>query len=106
MDRSREALNIAGALVAGCLMAVLGFITWALVYVEVPSTNREALTVLIGILSANVGLVVGFFFGSTVTNKRQAETIDTMARTLPQQHHGDGHVTLQPGAEVTVEAER
>lgn len=78
---NRETMNIAGGFVAAGLICILGFVTWALVFVEVPKANENAFTLLIGILSANVGLVVGFFFGSSVTNKKQAETIDTLAKT-------------------------
>jgi hypothetical protein len=80
-DPRREALNIAGGFVAAGLISILGFVTWALVYVAVPEANNNALTLLIGILSANVGMVVGFFFGSNVSSKRQTETIDTLAKT-------------------------
>lgn len=80
MTRDREALNLAGAFVAAGLIAILGFVTWALVFQKVPEANQNALTLLIGILSANVGVVVGFFFGSSVTNKKQSETIDTLAK--------------------------
>lgn len=79
---AREALNLAGAFVAAGLIAILGFVTWALVFRAVPEANANALTLLIGILSANVGVVVGFFFGSSVTNKKQAETIDKQAATI------------------------
>ena len=81
MIQNREALNLAGAFVAAGLIGILGFVTWALVFAEVPDANQNALTLLIGILSANVGVVVGFFFGSSVTSKKQTETIDTLAKT-------------------------
>ena len=72
--------------------------TWALVYVAVPEANNNALTLLIGILSANVGMVVGFFFGSNVSSKKQTETIDTMAKaaasTAPA---GDAAIVLKEG---------
>lgn len=79
---TREALNIAGSLIAGGLIALLGFATWALIYREVPAPNRDALMVVIGILSMNVGQVVSFFFGSSATNKKQAETIEKQATTI------------------------
>lgn len=82
MVDGREALNLAGGFVAGGLIALLGFATWALIYREVPLSNRDALMVVIGILSMNVGQVVSFFFGSSVTNKKQAETIDKQASTI------------------------
>lgn len=78
----KEALNIAGSFIAAGLIALLGFATWALIYKEVPVSNRDALMVVIGILSMNVGQVVSFFFGSSATNKKQAETIEKQASTI------------------------
>ena len=97
-DHNREALNLAGAFVAAGLICILAFVTWELVYVAVPEANNNALTLLIGILSANVGMVVGFFFGSNVSSKKQTETIDTMAKaaasTAPA---GDAAIVLKEG---------
>jgi hypothetical protein len=107
----RHVLNVAGALVAFGLILILAFVTWALVYVQIPQGNENVLTVLIGILSANVGLVVGFFFGSSQTSKRQSETIDTLAQTakkagdaLPLPAGREPTVKLDPGESATVEA--
>lgn len=108
MIQNREALNLAGAFVAAGLIGILGFVTWALVFRAVPEANANALTLLIGILSANVGVVVGFFFGSSVNAKKQSETIDVLAKTA----HAAGaalttppDVLLEPGDTVKVAAE-
>jgi hypothetical protein len=104
----RESLNLAGAFVGVGLICILGFVTWALVFREVPKGNENAFTLLIGILSANVGLVVGFFFGSSVTSKKQTETIDTLAKTA--QTAGAALTTdpqsivLKPGDQATATA--
>lgn len=112
MTTNRESLNIAGAFVASGLIAILGFVTWALVFAEVPEANQNALTLLIGILSANVGVVVGFFFGSSVTNKKQAETIDKQAATIQEAQSALAPLTdtkptvqLAPGEVATVAAD-
>lgn len=104
---AKESLNIAGGFVAAGLIVILGFTTWALVYQNVPEANQNALTLLIGILSANVGVVVGFFFGSSVTSKKQTETIDTLAKTaqtagaaLP----GADAMVIPPGQSATATA--
>ena len=78
---AREDHAIAAGLVGGGLIAILGFVTWALVFYEIPPANENAFLLLVGILSANVGAVVGYFFGASITNKKQSETIDTLART-------------------------
>lgn len=108
MTLNQNALNWAGGFVAAGLVTILGFMTWALVYVTVPEANQNALTLLIGILSANVGVIVGFYFGTSVTAKKQAETIDTLAKTA--QTAGAAlspapTVELAPGEAATVKAE-
>jgi hypothetical protein len=111
MTVNRESLNLAGAFVAAGLIAILGFITWALVFVTVPPDNQNTLTLVIGILSANVGLVVGFFFGSSVTNKKQAETIDKQAATIQEAQSALAPlspaptVNLGPGESAVVQAD-
>lgn len=108
MAQNRESLNLAGAFVAAGLICILGFVTWALVFREVPKPNENALTLLIGILSANVGVVVGFFFGSSVMSKRQTETIDTLAKTAQTAGAAltpDPTVVLSPGDTATVKAD-
>lgn len=77
----QEIINWTGGLIAFILMAILGSLTWALVYVEMPEANQNVLTVLVGILSANVSTVVNWYFGSSSQAKKQTETIDTLAKT-------------------------
>ena len=99
---NREAMNIAGAFVAAGLISILGFVTWALVFIKVPVDNAIALNLLIGNLSALVGMVVGFFFGSSVTTKKQSETIDTLAKNA--QIVGNDGIVLQQGQSATATA--
>lgn len=81
MKDPREVLNVAGSLIGVAMVSLLGFALWALFYLEVPSPNKDVLLVVIGILSTKVGTVVDFFYGSSSTTKKQAETIDTLAKT-------------------------
>lgn len=109
IDRSEASFSIAGAVVAIGLMVILAFMTWALVYVAVPPANQNALTVLIGILSANVGIVVGFYYGTSVGNRKQAEALSAMAKTA--QTAGAAlapavDATLKPGETLTVAADK
>lgn len=106
MIDSRLPLNLAGAAVAVGLIAILAFLTWALIYTRVPTDNREALTVLIGILSANVGQLVSFFFGSSVTNHRKDEAIEKQASTIQAAQAAltpTEAIPVSPGESVTVE---
>lgn len=107
IDR-KDALNIAGAGIAGGLVIILGFLTWALVFREVPQANQSSLSILLGLLGAQISAVVGFFFGSSISTKKQTETIDTLAKTA--QTAGVAlapvpDVTLAPGASLAVKAE-
>lgn len=107
----RAVLNWAGGIIGVALIGLLGFALYALIYVAVPTDNQNALTLLIGILSANVGMVVGFYFGSSATTKTQADTIDKQASTLqaaqaalaPVTH--DATITLPAGESATVRVE-
>lgn len=106
MSDRQEILNYAGAIVAVMLLITLGFLSYALVFVEIPVGNNNTLTILVGILSANVGTVVGFFFGSSASAKKQTETIDTMARSqAASANTPESTVTLAPGESATVSAE-
>jgi len=79
---NRDALNLAGSVIGIMLVGILAFLSWALVFIAIPSGNETAVNVLLGILSTQVGIVIGFFFGSTVTNKKQADTIEKQATTI------------------------
>jgi len=106
----REVLNWAGGFIGVALVLLLGFALYALIYVPVPADNQNALTLLIGILSANVGMVVGFYYGSSATTKKQAETIDTLAKTAQTAgavlsgEPTTATVTLAAGETATVKA--
>ncbi len=107
----QDVLNITGAIVAIGLVSILAFVTWALVFITVPEANQNALTLLIGILSANVGAVVGFYYGSSVSAKKQADTIDTQAKTIGAQATaaavaapGNDTLVIPPGTSATATA--
>jgi hypothetical protein len=101
-------MALTGAFVATGLVCILGFVTWALVFEQIPDANANSFTLLIGILSTNVGLVVGFFFGASYANSRKDQTIDNMAKAaanpstpLPT---SPGQVDLQEGDQIKVTA--
>lgn len=107
----RTFLNVAGSLIGLSLLGIFAFLTWALVYEEIPPGNETVLNVLLGILSTQVGLVVGFFFGSNVANKQQTETIDTLAQTAKRAGEElaptkpEPTIKIEPGESATVKAE-
>lgn len=105
----RWALNISGALVGMGLVGILAFVAWALVYKTVPPENENSFSTLLGILSAQVGMVVGFYFGSSIGNKKQSDAIASQAETIKvaQQALNPGTadaIVLPPGASATATA--
>lgn len=103
-DVARTVLNITGGLVAFGLIGILGFMTYALVYVKIPQDNNNALTILIGVLAANVGTVVGFYYGSSIASKKQADTISVLAETAKTAQVSLSAVSPQPGPTVELKA--
>jgi hypothetical protein len=104
-------MALTGAFIASGLIVILGFVTWALVFKQIPDANANAFTLLIGILSSNVGLIVGFFFGASYANSRKDNVIDTMAKTAssiassaPSPPAPPGQVDLNVGDTVKVTA--
>lgn len=73
---SRETLT--AAIVAVGLIATLACVTAALIFLRVPDGNEQALLLLIGALSANVGSVVGYFFGSSSSSRAKDDTISAL----------------------------
>lgn len=105
----REVLNLVGGVIAIGLVLILAYITWALVNVTIPTGNENTLIQLVGALVANVGLIVGFFYGTSVSNKRQEEIIGTQAQTIQSAQAAivpsEPAVNLAPGDSVKVEAD-
>lgn len=104
-------LNIAGGLVAVTVMGNLSFLAWALVFREIPKSNELVLVQFIGNLTGFAGLIVGFYFGSSSTNKKQADTIEAQASTIKTAQAALAPLTdstvvpVVPGESVTVTGE-
>lgn len=107
--KRQDWVNIAGGAIAIGLIVLLFYCTHALITQEVPAANKDALMVVIGILSMNVAQVVSFFFGSSSENKKQADTISTLAATALTAQAAlsplPADVTLESGQSATVKAE-
>lgn len=97
-------INIAATVIAGGLLLMLSYALHRLSSQEVPSANRDALMVVIGILSANFATVVNFFFGSSSESKKQTEAIGDLASTA-KANNGKPDVLLEPGETATVKAD-
>jgi len=71
--------DITAGAVALSVLSILGFIAWALVYMPIPQENQNAITVLLGVVAAQVSGVVGYYFGSSASSKAKDETISSMS---------------------------
>jgi hypothetical protein len=72
--------NVASGIFAALMIGILAFMAYALVYQTIPLSNRDALVYLLGIISANIGQVTSFFFGSSASSRTKDETISRIAK--------------------------
>ena len=80
--KAQNTLNVAGSIIGILLILILGFLSGALVFISIPASNETALNVLLGILSTQVGMVIGFYFGSSSTQKRQTDALADQADAI------------------------
>lgn len=100
-------INIAGAIVGVSLVVLLALCLQSLFTHEVPQGNKDALLVVIGMLTVKIGTIVDFFYGSSESNRRSSDTINTLAETAKQTAAtasqvvggtvGDQSINLKPG---------
>lgn len=95
---NRAGINWAGMAIVNALTLMLAFCLWALVTREVPAANKEAFLILIGVLARDFGTVVGWFFGGSLTNKQQTETIEKQAATIHE-----AQTALNPPTNKTID---
>lgn len=101
IDYRQITINAAASFVAAVILATMAFIAWALVYKEIPKGNETTLVQFVGALQALAGLIVGYFFGSSHTNKRQTDTIDTLSKAAATQ---GPQITAHPGDTIRSES--
>lgn len=84
----------------------------ALFIAEIPLQNKEAILLMLGVLSGSMNQVYGYFFGTSQQQSRsneiiksQADTIQTAQTTLSAiAPPGTDTMTIKPGDEAKVEA--
>lgn len=72
--------NIASGFFATLLGAILAFMAYALIFQSIPDNNRDALLMLLGIVSANIGQVTSYFFGSSQSSRAKDVVISNMTK--------------------------
>lgn len=72
--------NIGAGIFAGFLCLDMAFMSYALVYENIPSNNREALLLLLGNLLGVIGLIAGYYYGSSQSSRSKDETIKSMTK--------------------------
>jgi len=103
----QDVINWTGAIIAVMLMSIIAFVVYALVRWSIPDANENPLMFILGQLSGMATVIVTFHFGGSIVNKKQAETIDTLAKTaqtagaaLPA---ATPAVIVPPGGTATIE---
>lgn len=82
-DIPRGAINLTGGAIALLLVALLMFLSWALIFRELPANNREAVLMLLGIVSTNVGTVVAWYYGTSYGSQKKSEAITELTKAKP-----------------------
>ncbi len=110
LEKYRDVLMYTtGSVVAIGVLSILAYLVWAMINHEVPDANKTALLVIAGSVTANSGQVVSFFFSSSSSARKAADTINTLANTASAAQTAltpnATAVPLAPGETVTVKAD-
>lgn len=68
--------SLAGLMVIGYFVVL-----WLLIFNSLPTENKDAVNILLGILSMALGTVIGYFFGSS---KGSSEKNEMLAEKKPE----------------------
>ncbi len=79
-----ERLDLIKSSVAIISISLLAFLCYALVYVPIPDGNKEALYILIGIISSTVTLIAGFYYGSSKGSQKKDEIIKSQNEQIAE----------------------
>lgn len=60
------------------VIGMTSFMCYALVYVKIPQENREPLLMLLGMISAALGGIIGYYYGSSAGSKNKDDIIKQM----------------------------
>lgn len=92
---AREVLNWAGSAVAICVLGAILILGWFLLTSAIPKENENLIYAYVTGVFGLASAVVGYFFGSSHQQKKQADTIDHMVKG------GQPQILTQPGDTVS-----
>lgn len=103
------ALNVSGGCLVIATLGFLAYLCWGLLNKEIAMNNKDAMMLVLGVFLAKYSDLIAFFYGSSQTNKRQADTIDKLASTAQVAQDaltpGKPTIPVSPGESVTVKGE-
>jgi hypothetical protein len=114
-SENRAWLNFAGGVIPVGLLILLGYATNRLFNQDVKQANHDIVLSVVVFLLTKLGTVIDFFYTSSLSSRKQQETIATavqanatQANTIAQKATGNGStsdtVTLKPGDQATTTA--
>jgi hypothetical protein len=71
-----------GAALAGAALVALILAVGGLMFIDIPTANRDLLNVALMALIGNVGTAFGYFLGTSESSKKKDDTIQKLAETL------------------------
>lgn len=86
-------------MLAMALMAIISVMVLMLFYRETPPTNKELVSLALGVLLGSLKDVFNYFFGSTRSSDRKDEIVRT---ALSGQQPTEGAVKVEPPATIEV----
>lgn len=80
------------------LMAIISVIVFMMFFRETPPTNKELVSLALGVLLGSMKDVFNYYFGSTRSSDRK----DEIVRSALNQQPGDGSIKVEPPATIKV----
>ena len=101
MADSQTTLNFTGSLLAVMLVTTLAGALFLVSKIDIPQPNHDLLLVVVTAIVSNVGNIINYFFGSSVNNKKLADTVASQAQTIGQAQNA---LTPDAGKTVTIDS--
>ena len=73
-----QTLNIFGGILAVGMLGLLYALSYAFVYIKIPTENTSNISQITGAVLLQVGIIIGWFYRNSQEAKKQAETISTL----------------------------